>query len=114
MDDWREPGQEISPLDEGDWTEPGGGPGEFYEPAPSNEPHIPRGQVLRFLLSLLLCGMAGMLAVAGLELRQQTFLGWLLVVFGAFLVLPAVRLALRAIVMMLIAFNQVRQHNRSE
>lgn len=111
MDGWHEPGEDGPAHDEIDWTDYQGGQGEFYEPAPSNAPHVPRGQVVRFLLSLLICGAAGMLAVAGLELRQQTFLGWLLVVAGALLVIPAVQLALRAVVLMLIAFNQIRRQD---
>ena len=111
MSDWREPGEEW-PAGEPEWQEQADGPHEFYPPAEANRDHLPRGSVLKLVAATLLCLLAGAVATAGLNLRQQTFLGWLVVLAGVLLVIPAARLGVRSLVRLLVAFNQLRQEER--
>lgn len=103
---------DLPPRDEPDWIEDAGERPDAYPPHPSNAPHFPRGTVFRFLLALLLCLAAGVLATAGLRMRSSTLLGWLLIVIGAFLIIPASRLAVRSILTALIVLNQMGKRDR--
>lgn len=111
MSDWREAGEDW-PADEPDWQDAADEPHAFYPPAESNRDHMPRGTVLKLIAATLLCLLAGAVASAGLELRQQTLLGWLVVLAGVLLVIPAARLGVRSLVKLLVAFNQLRREDK--
>lgn len=107
--DWREPGDELPPAHDEQWLDPADLPGEAYPNHPTNKDHIPRGAIYRLFGAMLLCLLAGMIVSAGLNMRQQTFLGWLIIVAGALLVIPAVRIGLRSMIKLLISFNQMNR-----
>lgn len=109
MDDWHSPGENPPTPAEAGWIEPEPDPpAPPWPEAPGNRDRVSTMSILAvFGGAMLLCVLAGLIVMAGLSLRGQTWLGWGVIAAGLLLFLPAVALAGRALTLGLIALVQV-------
>jgi hypothetical protein len=109
MDEWHTPGETPPAPDDPGWIEPERDPQPPPWPeAPGSRDSVPPAWIMGYFGgAVLVCVAAGLVVMAGISLRSQSWLGWAVLIGGLLLFLPAAALGTRALTLILVALSQV-------